>query len=209
MAVTAAGEGFALGLGLIVAIGAQNAFILRQGLMRRHVGPLVAFCATSDALLILAGVLGLGTLVQAAPGLMGAISAGGAAFLLAYGALALKRAARPQALLPTDAPPQPLARDLAVVAGVTLLNPHVYLDTVVLLGSISARHPWPERAWFAGGAMTASVLWFTGLGYGARVLAPVFRRPAAWRVLDLVIAAVMTTLGLTLAWEALAQFGLA
>ncbi|AVO46883.1 LysE/ArgO family amino acid transporter [Phreatobacter cathodiphilus] len=199
----AALTGFLLGLGLIVAIGAQNAFVLRQGLMRRHVLLVTTLCALSDAVLILAGVAGLGSLVARSPVLLTVATLGGAAFLLAYGALAARRALRPDGL--TAAPPetQDVGRVVAATLAFTFLNPHVYLDTVVLVGSLSARHTGSARAAFAGGAMTASFLWFYGLGFGARLLAPVFARPAAWRVLDGLIACVMVAIALSLlnAWR--------
>jgi L-lysine exporter family protein LysE/ArgO len=184
-----AGLGF--GLSLIVAIGAQNAFVLRQGLRREHVLPIVAICALSDALLITVGVAGLGSLLQTVPWMLTVVRVAGAAFLIAYGVVAARRALLPSAL---DAAPEGPRTGLwaAVTActALTWLNPHVYLDTVVLLGSVSATHG-PDRWWFGLGAAVGSVLWFTALGYGARFLRPVFARPAAWRLLDALIALVM------------------
>ena len=190
----AALQGFSLGAGLIIAIGAQNAFVLRQGLKREHVLPVVLVCILADGLLIALGCAGFGTLVAAQPALLTAVGLGGAAFLAWYGVRALRSALAPGALVAGGPEPIPLGRALATVSALTLLNPHVYLDTVVLLGGIAGRFPSDERVFFAGGAVTASVTWFLALGYGARLLAPVFARPAAWRVLDLVIAAVMLTL---------------
>ncbi len=198
----AALQGFSLGAGLIVAIGAQNAFVLRQGLVRRHVPALVLFCAASDALLIAAGAAGFGSLVASNPSLLTAVALGGAAFLFAYGLRAFASAARPRGLEAGAAEAMPLGRALATAAAFTFLNPHVYLDTVVLLGGIAGRHPPGERVWFTAGAMLASAAWFSALGFGARLLAPVFARPAAWRVLDAAIGAVMTALALSLLWDA-------
>ena len=193
-----AGTGFLIGLGLIVAIGAQNAFVLRQGLMRRHVLLVTSICAVSDALLILAGVAGLGTLVARSPQLLTVATLGGAAFLLAYGLMAARRALTPSRLTAAPAGEAGLGRVIAATLAFTFLNPHVYLDTVVLVGSLSARFEGVGRASFAAGAMTASALWFYGLGFGARLLAPVFARPAAWRVLDALIACVMVAIAASL-----------
>ncbi|TKV57093.1 amino acid transporter [Nakamurella flava] len=201
-ALPAALAGLGFGLSLIVAIGAQNAFVLRQGLRGEHVGPVVAVCAISDLVLIMAGVAGAGTLVSAVPWLLTVIRYAGAAFLFAYGLLAARRALRGGALItdPSGAATA-LGVTLATVLALTWLNPHVYLDTVVLLGSISGTHG-DQRWWFAAGAGLASILWFTALGYGARLLRPVFARPAAWRVLDGFIAAVMFTLAVSLVLSA-------
>ena len=193
-----AGTGFLIGLGLIVAIGAQNAFVLRQGLMRRHVLLVTSICAVSDALLILAGVAGLGTLVARSPQLLTVATLGGAAFLLAYGLMAARRALTPSRLTAAAEGEAGLGRVVAATLAFTFLNPHVYLDTVVLVGSLSARFEGVGRASFAAGAMTASAFWFYGLGFGARLLAPVFARPAAWRVLDALIACVMMAIAASL-----------
>jgi L-lysine exporter family protein LysE/ArgO len=197
-AVVALASGFALGLGLIVAIGAQNAFVLRQGLRLEHVVPVVVVCALSDVALIAAGVLGAGAAVARAPLLIPVVCFAGAAFLLGYGALAGRRALRPGVLV-TEAggAGTGLAAVVATCLALTWLNPHVYLDTVVLLGSMAATHG--EHRWqFGVGAALGSVLWFSALGYGARLLRPVFAQPTAWRVLDGVIAVVMTALALSL-----------
>ncbi|GGD13653.1 LysE/ArgO family amino acid transporter [Aureimonas glaciei] len=192
-------RGFALGLSLIVAIGAQNAFILERGLVRSHVFVLCLVCALADALLIAAGVAGLGTLIAARPGLIFAVTIGGALFLAAYAAIALRRALRPDAMVVRGGRAMSLKTALATVLALTFLNPHVYLDTVVLLGSLSARYPEEIlRVAYGSGAMAASFLWFFALGYGARLLAPLFARPSAWRILDAVIAAVMALLALSL-----------
>ncbi|WP_349364183.1 MAG: LysE/ArgO family amino acid transporter [Roseitalea porphyridii] len=189
-------NGFVLGATLIIAIGAQNAFILRQGLARRHVFILCLICALSDALLIAAGVAGLGTLIAGNPGLIMAVTIGGAAFLFVYAVLALRRATRPSALVAAapDGGALSLRAAIATCLAFTFLNPHVYLDTVVLLGSLSGRYEGAARAAFGGGAMAASFVWFFTLGYGARLLAPFFARPGAWRVLDLLIALIMAAL---------------
>jgi len=196
--VSAFFSGFLLGGSLIVAIGAQNAFILRQGLLRRHVFILCLVCALSDALLIGAGVAGLGALVAASPRLLAVVTVGGALFLFAYAALALKRALRPQSLTAARAGEDSLKTALAACLAFTFLNPHVYLDTVLLVGSISATHEGAARIAFGVGAATASFAWFFGLGYGARLLAPLFAKPASWRVLDVLIAVVMAAIGIGL-----------
>lgn len=186
--------GFFLGGSLIVAIGAQNAFVLRQGLLKHNVFAVSLFCAASDALLIALGVGGFGAYVSASPGLLKIVGFGGAAFLVAYGALAFRRALRPAAMRAADAPAPSLATALASCAAFTFLNPHVYLDTVVLVGGLSATWPGDGRYVFGAGAMTASFFWFFGLGYGARLLEPVFRNPRAWQVLDCAIGATMWAL---------------
>ncbi len=190
-AAAAAITGASLGLTLIVAIGSQNAFVLRQGLRREHVGAIVLFCAVADALLMVAGVAGLAQLLGNRPLLATGLTLGGAVFLAFYGLRALWRAARPAALLAAEGTVGlTLRQALLQTAAFTLLNPHVYLDTVLLVGSVGAQ--WGEaRWWFAAGAAASSVLWFTALGYGARWLAPWFARPRAWQVLDGLIGVVM------------------
>ena len=196
MSLPAAASGFALGLSLIIAIGAQNAFLLRQGLAGRHVAPVVAVCVLSDAVLILAGVAGAGVLVTRFPDVVTAVRWGGAVFLLGYAVLAARRALRPGVLVPGTAAVGPAAAVTTALA-LTWLNPHVYLDTVVLLGGLSGT--WGgARWWFAAGAVLASLLWFVALGRGAALLRPVFARPAAWRVLDGGIAVVMAALAVGL-----------
>ena len=193
-AASAAFTGATLGLTLIVAIGAQNAFVLRQGLRREHVGAIVAFCALADALLMGAGVAGLAQLLGQRPLLASWLTVGGASFLLLYGLRALWRAARPGTLQAADGQASmTLAQALAQTAAFTLLNPHVYLDTVLLVGSVGAQMG-ETRWWFASGAALSSVLWFSALGYGARWLAPLFARPRAWQVLDGLIGVVMLAL---------------
>jgi L-lysine exporter family protein LysE/ArgO len=188
-------QALALGLGLIVAIGAQNAFVLRQGLRREHVGSVVLFCAGADAVLMAAGVLGMGQALGRSPGLARALALAGAAFLAVYGWRALRRARRPQPLQAAQGG-EGLRRGaaLAQAAAFTLLNPHVYLDTVLLVGSIGAQQPQALRGWFIAGAGSASLLWFALLGFGARRLAPWFGRPAAWQVLDGLIGVTMALL---------------
>ncbi|WP_246337835.1 LysE/ArgO family amino acid transporter [Azospirillum oleiclasticum] len=190
--------GFLLGLSLIVAIGAQNAFVLRQGLRGEHVMAVCLACALSDAALILAGVGGFAQAADRLPWLETATRYGGAAFLYVYGLRSLHAAFRADgALVPADAAPSHLGPTLATCLALTWLNPHVYLDTVVLIGSVSTQFAGAEGA-FAAGAMTASFVFFFALGYGARLLRPVFARPGAWRALELVIAIVMCTIATTL-----------
>jgi len=195
-------EGFLLGASLIIAIGAQNAFVLRQGLARSHVFPIATFCFLSDALLIAAGVGGLGSVVQSLPQVLFVVTLAGAAFLIGYGAMALRRAFRSGALSAAGAAEMRLGPALATAAALTFLNPHVYLDTVVLLGSLSGRHAGEARIAFGLGAMLASGAWFYTLGYGARLLAPLFARPIAWQVLDIVIGLVMLSIAASLLWQA-------
>jgi L-lysine exporter family protein LysE/ArgO len=192
--------GFAFGLSLIVAIGAQNAFVLRIGLTRRHVAAVVAVCALSDVVLIGAGVAGLGALVDRHPAVLVVARVAGAAFLVGYAGLAIRRAIRPAVLaVDEERPATGPAGALGTALALTWLNPHVYLDTVVLLGSVAAGHG-ELRWWFGAGAMLGSLVWFTALGYGARLLTPLFARPRAWRVLDGVIAAVMLAIAAGLLW---------
>jgi L-lysine exporter family protein LysE/ArgO len=188
-------QGLMLGFGLIVAIGAQNAFVLRQGLRREHVGSIVAFCALADAVLIAAGVMGMAQALGESPALARALALGGAAFLAYYGVQALRRARDPHQLRAAAGGPG-LSRSAAMAqaAAFTLLNPHVYLDTVLLVGSIGAQQPGALRWWFVLGASAASMLWFGLLGFGARWLAPVFARPRAWQVLDGLIGLTMWVL---------------
>ncbi|MBG0561732.1 LysE/ArgO family amino acid transporter [Actinoplanes aureus] len=192
--------GFAASAVLIIAIGAQNAFVLRQGLRREHVLPVVLTCALSDLALISAGIAGLGAVLTARPELVSAIRWAGAAFLLAYALLAARRALRPQALDPAGKAPATLRATLLTCLALTYLNPHVYLDTVLLLGSVAQQHA--HRWMFGLGAAAASLTWFFALGTGAHRLAPLLARPAAWRVLDGLIAVVMAGLGITLIAQA-------
>jgi L-lysine exporter family protein LysE/ArgO len=189
----AAVSGFLLGMSLIVAIGAQNAFVLRQGLRREHVFAVCLTCALSDAILIATGVGGMGWIAARAPWLAPAMAWAGAAFLLAYGAMSFARALRPGTLAPAAEGGGSLRAALLTCLALTWLNPHVWLDTVVLLGSVASQYPGDGWA-FGAGAAAASAVFFFALGYGARALAPLFARPAAWRVLDLVVGAVMWTI---------------
>ena len=196
MFVALSGLGF--GLSLIIAIGAQNAFVLRQGLRREHVLTVVLICALSDALLIGLGVGGLGTLLQLVPWLLVVVRVAGAVFLVVYGIFAARRAFRPAALIADDAGVStPRWTAVATCLALTWLNPHVYLDTVVLLGSVSGTHG-DNRWWFGLGAAVGSILWFSALGFGARFLRPLFAKPLAWRVLDGVIAVVMIAIAASL-----------
>lgn len=183
--------GFALSLSLILAIGAQNAFVLRQGIRRAHVGAVVLTCALSEATLILVGVLGFGALTEAVPALDQIARWGGAAFLAIYGALSMWRALTlDESLSPDDSTQQGLWSAVLTCLAITWLNPHVYLDTVVLIGAIASQYD-PNRMWFGLGAVTASSMFFATLGYGATRLQPVFARPLAWRLLDAGVAIVM------------------
>ena len=195
MALTVFFQGLALSFGLIVAIGAQNAFVLRQGLRREHVGSVVLFCAVVDAVLIAAGVLGMAQVLGRSPGLARALAFAGAIFLGLYGWQALRRARQARRLDAAEGGAG-LRRGaaLAQAAAFTLLNPHVYLDTVLLVGSIGAQQPAALRGWFIAGAGSASLGWFALLGFGARWLAPWFGRPRAWQVLDALIGVTMWVL---------------
>ena len=198
---TALLSGFSLGLSLILAIGAQNAFVLRQGIARRHVFAVCLTCALSDALLIAAGIGGFGSLAHAAPWVGAVLRWGGAAFLLACGARSFHRAWRGQGMLAAARTGSTaLAPVLATCLALTWANPHVYLDTVVLLGSVAAHYPGQGLS-FGAGAVTASFVFFFALGYGARYLAPLFARPAAWRLLDLAVGLVMWAIAAGLLWR--------
>ncbi|MBC8717767.1 LysE/ArgO family amino acid transporter [Ochrobactrum sp. Marseille-Q0166] len=196
--ISAAFSGFFLGASLIIAIGAQNAFILRQGLLRQHVFILCLICALSDAILIAAGVAGLGTLIAQSPKLISFVTIAGAAFLFWYAFVAFRRAFHPEAIQVKSTQSVSIKAAVATCLALTFLNPHVYLDTVVLLGSLSARYHDQARAAYGVGAVIASFTWFFSLGYGARLLQPIFAKPAAWRVLDCIICVVMTLIGLSL-----------
>lgn len=197
-ALAAALAGLGFGLSLIVAIGAQNAYVLRQGLRKEHVFVIVAICALSDAALIAVGVAGLGAIIQQLEWLLLLIEVIGGVFLCTYGVMAAKRAWKPE-VLNTDTGGAAISLKVAVgtVLALTYLNPHVYLDTVLLLGSVAGTYE-ANRWWFAAGAMLGSIIWFSTLGFGARLLDPVFKKPTAWRVLDAIIAVVMFTLGMSL-----------
>jgi L-lysine exporter family protein LysE/ArgO len=190
--------GFATGLTLIVAIGSQNAFVLRQGIRREHVLPIVLFCAVSDALLIVAGIGGAGVVIRGNEALMQVTRIGGALFLASYSALAARRAWQGTQMDIDQNTGSTLAVALAACFGFTYLNPHVYLDTVVLLGSIANQRPDPGQWVFGVGACLASLVWFSALGFGARFLEPLFRTVTAWRVLDSAIALTMLALAMML-----------
>jgi L-lysine exporter family protein LysE/ArgO len=195
----AALTGLVTGLTLIVAIGAQNAFVLRQGLARQHVGLVVAICALADVALIVAGVAGIGRIVERAPAALDVVRWLGVAFLTWYGVSSLLRARQAVALEAMKE--RTLTRRGAAVRAMalTFLNPHVYLDTVLLLGSLAAHQGPTGRWWFALGACVASVAWFTGLGYGARLLSPLLRKRRAWQVLDVLIGLTMLAIAAGLA----------
>jgi len=190
-------SGYTLSLTLILAIGAQNAFVLRQGLRRAHVFWVCLTCGLSDAILIAAGVAGIGALSDAAPWFSVLMRYGGAAFLIWYGAQNARSAWQGGVALDLNADTaQSLRRAILTVLALTWLNPHVYLDTVVLIGSISAQYP--DRLAFGIGATLASVTFFFALGYGARLLSPVFRRPRSWQILDAIIAVTMWAIAVKL-----------
>ncbi len=194
--------GFGTGLSLIVAIGAQNAFVLRQGIRRDAVLAVVAICAASDAVLIALGVAGVGSVVHARPVTLTVVGLAGGTFLVCYGVLALRRVFRPATMTADSTPADAAAagsrrRAVLTCLVMTWLNPHVYLDTVLLLGSIAATHG--ALRWdFGLGAVIASVCWFAALGFGARLLSGFFARRSSWRVLDGLVAATMITLGVAL-----------
>ncbi|GBQ91229.1 lysine efflux permease [Gluconacetobacter johannae DSM 13595] len=197
-------SGFGLSAALIAAIGAQNMFVLRQGLRREHVAPVVLFCAAADLVLVAAGVAGSGTVLKAIPWLALVLTLGGAGFLLWYGVGALRRAVTPGTLVAeTAGGTAPLGAILMRAAAFTFLNPHVYLDTMMLMGAVGGALPGGARPAFVAGAGTASAVWFTALGFGARILRPVFARPVAWRILDGLVAAIMLALACLLLARAL------
>ena len=187
--------GFAMGLSLIVAIGAQNAFVLRMAIARRHVLPVIAVCAISDAILIAAGIAGISTVLDRAPGAIDVIRWGGAVFLICYGLLAARRALRPSALAAAPGGALTIGAALATCLALTWLNPHTYLDTVLMLGSVANHYGNPGRWWFGAGAIAASGVWFLALGYGARYLQRWFAKPNSWRILDGGVAVLMVGLG--------------
>ncbi len=197
-ALSAALAGFLLGGSLIIAIGAQNAFVLRQGLRREFVLVVCLICALSDALLIAAGVAGFGALVARSETLLAWVTAGGALFLFVYGIRSFSRALRPEAMQAGQGRPE-LRSAIATCLALTFLNPHVYLDTVLLIGSLSGRYEGASRLAYGIGASAASFVWFFGLGYGASLLAPVFADKRAWRLLDIGVGIVMWAIAARLA----------
>lgn len=200
-------SGFSLGAGLIIAIGSQNAFVLRQGLKRDHVFLVCSICFLCDAFLISLGAMGFGALVASSQHLLKLTLWGGAAFLFVYGLRSFRSALRPEVLevgsdsRSFDGP----CRIIMVTLGLSLLNPHVYLDTVLLLGSLAGQYTGEARMLFAVGAMAASLVWFYGIGYGARVLTPLFRTPAAWRILDVLVGCTMWGIAGSLIWKGIAN----
>lgn len=191
-------SGFLLSAALIMAIGAQNLFVLRQGLKREHVGPVVLFCGSADALLIAAGITGVSAFLEAIPQLTLFLTIGGAAFLGWYGFQAFRRMAAPEAMAVASNGSISLGGAIAATAGFTFLNPHVYLDTVLLMGAAGSAQPVALRPIFVAGASLASFAWFAALGYGARLLVPLFARPMAWRVLDAIVGITMLSLAASL-----------
>ncbi len=192
--------GIGSGLSLIVAIGAQNAFVLRQGIRREHVLPVVLICGLTDAVLETLGVAGIGFLIERAPLVLEIVRWGGVGFLLWYAWSAARRAMRPEVLVASDGGGGSLKRTITACLAITLLNPHVYLDTVVLMGSIGNAQGDPDRWWFALGGAVASIAWFFLLGYGARALTRFFATPRSWQILDGVVAVVMLIIAARLAF---------
>lgn len=185
-------NGLALSAGLIIAVGAQNAFLLNRALRNQHQYSVALFCSLTDASLISLGIFGMGSLIQAQPDLLFWIAWAGVVFLFVYGALAFKSAAGAHSMdIDSSNSDYSLTKALAVAASVSLLNPHLYLDIMVLLGGISSQYLGSEKLWFGFGAVSASFMWFFGLAWGAKWLMPVFRNPLAWRVLDGLIGIMM------------------
>lgn len=190
--------GFLTGLSLIVAIGAQNAFVLRQGLLKKHVLVIFLICAISDATLITLGVLGLGALISALPWLLEVIRWVGVAFLFWYGSTSLRRFMKNESLKAAESGSGNLKQTVLTTLALTFLNPHVYLDTVIFIGGIA--NQFGDQKWFfALGAVTASFVWFFSLGFGASKASVLVSKPAFWKILDVFIAAVMYSLAITLA----------
>ncbi len=201
MDLVAVATGFATGLGLIVAIGAQNAYVLRQGVRREHVAVVVAICAISDAVLILAGTAGMGALLQTAPWVVDIMRWLGVAYLVWFAYRSARSAMQPAGLEADTATTSGAALKTVVLTtlGLTWLNPHVYLDTVIMLGTIASTYG-ASRWLFALGAVVASVIWFSVLGFGAHLLAPYLKKPAVWRAIDILIAVVMVLIAVKLAF---------
>lgn len=207
--ITAMLIGFGTGLSLIVAIGAQNAFVLRQGILRQHVLPIVLICGLTDAMLEVLGVAGIGYVVERAPIVLEIIRWGGIAFLVWYAWGAARRAMRPEALIAAPGDGEggdkgSLKKAVLACLAITYLNPHVYLDTMVLMGSVGNAQGDPERWWFAAGGALASIIWFAVLGYGARALTRFFATPRSWQILDWIIVVVMLSIAARLAFGGLA-----
>ena len=196
--------GFFTGLSLIVAIGAQNAFVIKQGLLRSHVTLVVFVCAISDALLIIVGTGGLGRIIQSKPDLLNVIRWFGVIYLTWFGIKSVRAAFRNETLTASDKSAESWKKVLLTVLAMTYLNPHVYLDTVVLLGAVAATVQADEKLGFMAGAVSASFLWFMALGFGARLLRPLFKQPRTWQLLDAAIGLVMLSIAaglLQFAWE--------
>ncbi len=192
--------GIGSGLSLIVAIGAQNAFVLRQGIRREHVLPIVLICGLTDAVLELLGVAGIGFVVARAPVVLEVVRWGGVAFLLWYAWSSFRRAMRPGVLVAGEGESMPLGRTVLACLAITLLNPHVYLDTMVLMGSLGNAQGDPDRWWFVLGGAVASIGWFFVLGYGARLLTRFFASPRSWRILDTAVGITMLVIAARLAF---------
>lgn len=191
--------GFFLSISLIMAIGAQNAFVLKQGLKKHHVFWVCLVCAVSDSLLITLGIAGFGAIINMYPSVESVARYGGALFLIAYGVKSFVSALRnSHTLEPEGEVPEALTKTLLICLAFTWLNPHVYLDTVVLLGSIATQYEGASRIQFGAGAITASMVFFFSLGYGARFLAPLFHRPVAWKILDFLVGLIMFTIAISL-----------
>lgn len=190
--------GFFTGLSLIIAIGAQNAFVIRQGLTRKHVLLVVAICAVSDAALIVLGVAGLGALISGLPWLLEIVRWFGVAYLTWFGIKSLQSAFKTQSLDASGVQSASAKTVVLSVLGFTFLNPHVYLDTVILLGSIGNQFG-PDKWWFALGGTVASIVWFSSIGFGAKAASRFMAKPVFWKVLDFVIAAVMFSIAILLA----------
>jgi len=196
-------NGFGLGASLIIAIGSQNAFVLRQGIKMEYVFTVSTICFICDAILISLGAGGFGTIVSSSPGLLKGALWGGAAFLLFYGFRSFKSAMNPE-VLNSDEDGKKLDGLMLVILttlALSLLNPHVYLDTVLLLGSLAGQFNGKSRLFFTIGAIAASFIWFYGIGYGARVIAPLFKKPTAWRILDIIVGCTMWTISASLVWK--------
>lgn len=198
MSALALAKGFGVGASLIIAIGSQNAFVLTNAIRGKHVIPVAALCIVIDALLIVAGIWGLGKLIQQSPMILTIATWGGALFLFIYGILAFRRAFSPQSLQTNQSADLSLKAALLTAAALSLLNPHVYLDTVILLGSIGGQLPKPEPFWFGVGACCASLAWFSVLSWGGRRLAPWFANPKSWQYLDILVGATMWLIAFSL-----------
>lgn len=194
--------GFCVGASAIIAVGAQNLFILRQGLKQEHILPIILLCAGVDAVLITASVCGISRIVETIPYLTAILSYGGAAFLIWQGLAALRHMMTSSAVTLEAQPQQSLRKVMLMTCGFTLLNPHLYLDTILLMGSVSLTQPEAARPYFSFGAILASFVWFPLLGYGARILRPVFSNPLSWRILDGLTAIIMLSMAGTLLYHA-------